>query len=139
MQASAQHITWMTITRVIGGIGCGHLNTIVPVWTSELADDHFSWRKMMLTGSSAIGVLLLIGGILAHEVTRSKAVDPGKTQGYGADVASILFLHGSLFGSSLADQLLQLGLSDRSLSSRNPSKSSRARYHGILNSWRNNQ
>ncbi|OJJ45852.1 hypothetical protein ASPZODRAFT_98807 [Penicilliopsis zonata CBS 506.65] len=38
LQASAQNITWMALARIIGGIGCGHLNTIVPVWTSELAD-----------------------------------------------------------------------------------------------------
>ncbi|KAI9710647.1 MAG: hypothetical protein M1828_002134 [Chrysothrix sp. TS-e1954] len=40
LQASAQNITWMAVARVIGGIGCGHLNTIVPVWTSELAGRH---------------------------------------------------------------------------------------------------
>lgn len=28
----------MLLARIIGGIGCGHLNTIVPIWTSELAD-----------------------------------------------------------------------------------------------------
>ncbi|KAJ9144115.1 MFS monosaccharide transporter [Pleurostoma richardsiae] len=38
LQASAMNITWMAFARVIGGIGCAHLNTIVPVWTSELAD-----------------------------------------------------------------------------------------------------
>lgn len=30
----------MVFARIIGGIGCGHLNTVVPVWTSELADPH---------------------------------------------------------------------------------------------------
>ncbi|KAJ5642475.1 low-affinity glucose transporter HXT3 [Penicillium lividum] len=38
--ASAQNITWFAFARVISGVGCGHLNTIVPVWTSELADPH---------------------------------------------------------------------------------------------------
>ncbi|KAK9310983.1 general substrate transporter [Lipomyces starkeyi] len=38
--ASAQNITWLAFARVISGIGCGHLNTTVPVWTSELADPH---------------------------------------------------------------------------------------------------
>lgn len=38
LQTSAQNISWMAFARVIGGIGCGHLNTIVPIWTSELAD-----------------------------------------------------------------------------------------------------
>ena len=38
LQASAQNFTWMAFARIIGGVGCGHLNTIVPIWTSELAD-----------------------------------------------------------------------------------------------------
>lgn len=38
LQGSAQNITWFAISRVIGGIGCGHLNTVVPIWTSEIAD-----------------------------------------------------------------------------------------------------
>ncbi|KAI1608930.1 MFS monosaccharide transporter [Exophiala viscosa] len=38
--ASAQNITWLAFGRVISGIGCGHLNTVVPIWTSELADAH---------------------------------------------------------------------------------------------------
>lgn len=38
--ASAQNMTWFAFARVISGVGCGHLNTIVPVWTSELADPH---------------------------------------------------------------------------------------------------
>jgi MFS family permease len=38
--ASAQNMTWLAFARVISGVGCGHLNTMVPVWTSELADPH---------------------------------------------------------------------------------------------------
>ncbi|RAO72424.1 uncharacterized protein BHQ10_008436 [Talaromyces amestolkiae] len=38
LMASAQNFTWMAFARIISGIGCGHLNTIVPIWTSELAD-----------------------------------------------------------------------------------------------------
>jgi hypothetical protein len=30
----------MAFARIIGGVGCGHLNTVVPIWTSELADPH---------------------------------------------------------------------------------------------------
>ncbi|KAJ5116635.1 hypothetical protein N7456_000983 [Penicillium angulare] len=40
LQASARNFTWMAFARIIGGIGCGHLNTIVPIWTSELADSN---------------------------------------------------------------------------------------------------
>jgi predicted MFS family arabinose efflux permease len=31
LQASAQNFTWMALARIIGGIGCGHLNTVVPI------------------------------------------------------------------------------------------------------------
>lgn len=37
---SARGMAWFACARVISGIGCGHLNTIIPVWTSELADPH---------------------------------------------------------------------------------------------------
>ncbi|KAK9476492.1 hypothetical protein V1514DRAFT_336760 [Lipomyces japonicus] len=40
LQASAQNFTWIIFARIIGGVGCGHLNTVVPIWTSELADPH---------------------------------------------------------------------------------------------------
>lgn len=40
LQASAQSITWMMFARLIGGVGCGHLNTVIPIWTSEVADAH---------------------------------------------------------------------------------------------------
>ncbi|KAI9693489.1 MAG: hypothetical protein M1820_009225 [Bogoriella megaspora] len=62
--------------------------------------DHFGRRKMMLAGSSAMGVILIIGGILSHEVTRSKIADPNRTQGYGAGVAAILYIYTFLYGST---------------------------------------
>ena len=37
LQASAMNITWMCIARVISGFGTGHLNAIIPVWSSEMA------------------------------------------------------------------------------------------------------
>ncbi|KIJ61771.1 hypothetical protein HYDPIDRAFT_96054, partial [Hydnomerulius pinastri MD-312] len=37
LQCSAQNIAWMCCARVINGIGTGHLNAIVPVWSAEVA------------------------------------------------------------------------------------------------------
>lgn len=60
LQASAQNITWMMFARVIGGIGCGHLNTVVPIWTSELADPHVRGAfvavefTLAITGSTGV-------------------------------------------------------------------------------------
>jgi len=55
LQASAQNITWMMFARVIGGIGCGHLNTVVPIWTSELADPHLRGAFVAVEFTLAIG------------------------------------------------------------------------------------
>ncbi|WRT65457.1 uncharacterized protein IL334_002400 [Kwoniella shivajii] len=38
LQSSTQNLTWMLIARVISGFGTGHLNAIIPVWSSELAE-----------------------------------------------------------------------------------------------------
>ncbi|KAM3077497.1 hypothetical protein ACMFMG_006836 [Clarireedia jacksonii] len=60
LQASAQNLTWMMFARVIGGIGCGHLNTVVPIWTSELADPNMRGAfvavefTLALTGSTIV-------------------------------------------------------------------------------------
>ncbi|KAF2771640.1 general substrate transporter [Teratosphaeria nubilosa] len=55
LQCSAQNITWMMLARVIGGIGCGHLNTVVPIWTSELADPHLRGAFVAVEFALAIG------------------------------------------------------------------------------------
>ncbi|PQE04054.1 MFS monosaccharide transporter protein [Rutstroemia sp. NJR-2017a BVV2] len=58
LQASAQNLTWMMFARIIGGVGCGHLNTVVPIWTSELADPNMRGAfvavefTLALTGST---------------------------------------------------------------------------------------
>ncbi|GAA5986175.1 hypothetical protein JCM10908_006443 [Rhodotorula pacifica] len=35
LQAAAQNSTWMIMARIVNGVGTGHLNAIVPVWSSE--------------------------------------------------------------------------------------------------------
>ncbi|GAA6008784.1 uncharacterized protein JCM10292_004670 [Rhodotorula paludigena] len=37
LQASAQNVGWMVAARIINGIGTGHLNVIVPVWSAEVS------------------------------------------------------------------------------------------------------
>jgi MFS family permease len=53
--ASAQNFTWMALARVISGVGCGHLNTVVPIWTSELADPHLRGAFVAVEFTLAIG------------------------------------------------------------------------------------
>lgn len=38
LQTSAQGLGWMCVARIISGFGTGHLNAIIPVWSSELAE-----------------------------------------------------------------------------------------------------
>ncbi|KAI1622833.1 low-affinity glucose transporter HXT3 [Exophiala viscosa] len=58
LQAAAQNVGMMMVARIIGGIGCGHLNTVVPIWTSEIADPHLRGAfvavefTLALTGST---------------------------------------------------------------------------------------
>ncbi|KAF8882832.1 general substrate transporter [Infundibulicybe gibba] len=37
LQCSSQNIAWIICARIINGIGTGHLNAIVPVWSAEVA------------------------------------------------------------------------------------------------------
>ncbi|TFY63951.1 hypothetical protein EVJ58_g2943 [Rhodofomes roseus] len=37
LQCSAQNVAWMLCARLINGIGTGHLNAVVPVWSAEVA------------------------------------------------------------------------------------------------------
>lgn len=60
LQASAQNFNWMAFARIVGGIGCGHLNTVVPIWTSELADHHLRGAFV------AVEFTLAVGGICSY-------------------------------------------------------------------------
>jgi len=60
LQASATNFTWMCLARIIGGVGCGHLNAVVPIWTSELADAHLRGAFV------AVEFTLAVGGIYAY-------------------------------------------------------------------------
>ena len=55
LQASAENLTWMAFARIVGGVGCGHLNTIVPIWTSELADHHLRGAFVAVEFTLAVG------------------------------------------------------------------------------------
>lgn len=57
-------------------------------------------RKLMLIGSSVMGVLLIVGGILAHNVEKYAVSDPAKAAHLGAGVAAILYMYTFTFGST---------------------------------------
>jgi MFS family permease len=63
------------------------------IWLS----DRIGRRKMMLTGCLAMGLVLIAGGVLSHEVTSG---DPSKKHAYGIGVATILYLYTFIYGST---------------------------------------
>ncbi|KAM5461113.1 hypothetical protein MferCBS49748_007384 [Microsporum ferrugineum] len=62
--------------------------------------DHVGRRKMMLSGCILMGVVLIVGGILAHETLKYAELDPGRANKYGAGVASILYIYTFIYGST---------------------------------------
>ncbi|KAG2174391.1 hypothetical protein INT43_004414 [Umbelopsis isabellina] len=58
LQCSAQNVAWMICARIITGIGTGHLNAIVPVWSAETS--HHTSRGMFI----AIEFTLNIFGVV---------------------------------------------------------------------------
>ena len=62
--------------------------------------DHVGRRKLMLIGCSTMGILLIIGGILGHEVYKFTDTDPARTKKFGAGVATILYLYTCTYGST---------------------------------------
>lgn len=46
LQCTAQNVSWMCVARVINGVGTGILNSVVPVWATEVAD-HSSRGQMI--------------------------------------------------------------------------------------------
>ena len=71
LQASAQNFAWMILARIIGGIGCGHLNTIVPIWTSELADSRARGAFVAVQFTMALtgGTMLVASPLVASSLT----------------------------------------------------------------------
>lgn len=57
-------------------------------------------RNLMLLGCSIMGVLLVVGGILAHYVQVYSVTDPGKAETFGAGVAAILYIYTFTYGGT---------------------------------------
>ncbi|EZF77285.1 hypothetical protein H105_01603 [Trichophyton soudanense CBS 452.61] len=62
--------------------------------------DHVGRRKMMLSGCTLMGIVLIIGGILSQQTLKYAALDPGKANKFGAGVAAILYVYTFIYGST---------------------------------------
>ncbi|CAO3632690.1 unnamed protein product [Mucor fragilis] len=54
LQTSAQNIAWMLCSRIITGVGTGHLNAVVPVWIAETS--HHTSRGAMLASEFTLNI-----------------------------------------------------------------------------------
>lgn len=62
--------------------------------------DRVGRRKLMMWGSGLMGVVLVVGGILAHEVVVNSGSDQIKAARLGGGVAAVLFIYTFLYGST---------------------------------------
>jgi MFS family permease len=75
-------------------------------YTASLAlaiylSDRFGRRKLMMSGCLSMGIVLIVGGILAHEVVSKSANGQLATANqFGGGVATVLYLYTFLYGST---------------------------------------
>jgi MFS family permease len=61
--------------------------------------DHVGRRRLMLTGCALMFLVLIVGGILSHEVI-SSANGPAQRSRYGAGVTAVLYMYTFIYGST---------------------------------------
>lgn len=70
LQTAAQNVAWMICSRIITGIGTGHLNAIVPVWSAETS--HYASRGMFIAMEFTLnifGVVIAVSiGWVFHKI-----------------------------------------------------------------------
>jgi MFS family permease len=75
-------------------------------YTASLAlaiylSDIFGLRKLMMSGCLSMGIVLIVGGILAHEVVSKSANGQlAAANQFGGGVATVLYLYTFLYGST---------------------------------------
>lgn len=66
------------------------------IWLS----DRVGRRKLMLSGSFLMGIVLIVGAVLSHEVEKYANVDAAKSKQLGAGVVTVLYMYTVLYGST---------------------------------------
>jgi hypothetical protein len=76
-QASAQNVAWMLCARLINGIGTGHLNAIVPVWSAETSGHHSrgtGFGKRVFSETDYLTRLFFCFGVYAQHLRCGRGV-----------------------------------------------------------------
>ena len=61
--------------------------------------DHVGRRKLMLSGCTMMGIVLIVGGVLSHEVYKAKAAGTN-AHSYGAGVTAVLYIYTFIYGAT---------------------------------------
>ena len=54
----------------------------------------------MLCGSLAMGIVLIVGAVLSHEVLEYAETNPDRAKKFGAGVVTVLYVYTMLYGST---------------------------------------
>ncbi|KAI7875883.1 general substrate transporter [Lichtheimia hyalospora FSU 10163] len=73
LQTAAQNVAWMICSRIITGIGTGHLNAIVPVWSAETS--HYTSRGMFIAMEFTLNIF---GVVIAYWIAYGLREEPGE-------------------------------------------------------------
>lgn len=80
--------------------GCNFFGYTASLATAIYLADRVGRRKLMLIGSSTMFVVLIVGGVLAHEVISLADSKPSVASGCGAGVTAVLYVYTTIYGST---------------------------------------
>jgi hypothetical protein len=81
--------------------GGNHISYTASLALAIYLSDRFGRRKLMLSGCLAMGNVLIVGGILAHEVVaKSASGQLALANQLGGRVVAVLYLYTFLYGST---------------------------------------
>jgi MFS family permease len=80
--------------------GCNFFGYTASLATAIYLADRVGRRKLMLIGSSTMFVVLIVGGVLAHEVISLADSNPSVASGCGAGVTAVLYVYTFIYGST---------------------------------------
>jgi Sugar (and other) transporter len=80
--------------------GCNFFGYTASLALSIYLADRVGRRRLMLIGSSSMFVVLIVGGVLSHEVIALADSNPSVASGCGAGVTTVLYLYTFIYGST---------------------------------------
>lgn len=80
--------------------GGNFFNYILSLSAAIYLSDRVGRRKLMLWGCSLMFLVLIVGGVLSHEVITLQNTNPAETSRCGAGVTAVLYIYTFIYGST---------------------------------------